>query len=120
MSAPNIVAVATITAKEAAVLLAGTATDILSNGSGSGKVLKVNGVRFTNFDGVVNYDGTLNLVKASGPTTFVYGYHTVPAKGAVRYLGKDETIYLEEGDKLSGFGSTTNKLNAFVSYEELS
>lgn len=119
MAAPNIVAVATITAKEVPVLLGSSVGDILSNAAGSGKVLKVNGIRCTNFDGSVNYDATINYVSAT-PTTFVHTYVTVPAKGAVKALAKDEVIYLEEGTKLSGFGSTANKINVFVSYEEIS
>ena len=119
MAAPNLLNLTTVTAKEICVLLGGSVGDILANAAASGKVLKVNGIRLVNFDGSVNYDATVNYVSAT-PTTFVHTYVTVPAKAAVRAMDKEEIIYLEEGTKLSGFGSTASKINAIISYEELS
>lgn len=120
MSGPNLVNVATITGKSVTKVLTGSASDILENPAASNKLFKINNIRLTNFDGTINYDGTINIYKAATGVTVVHGFHTVPAKGAQKFMDKSETLYLEEGDKLTGFGSTTLKLNATVSYEELS
>ena len=52
MSAPNLVNVATITAKSDSLLLTGTsATKLLENTASSGKVIKVNSLVVANVDG---------------------------------------------------------------------
>ena len=52
MAAPNLVNVATITAKSVQAALSTTlTTEILANGSSSGKVFKVNNILVANIDG---------------------------------------------------------------------
>lgn len=117
MAAPNIVNVATITGKTAVQVVGTSATAIVSNAGGSGKVIKVNALYAGNVDASVNYDLTVDLYRSTtayrfGPTI------TVPAKATLDVLSKP--IYLEEGDSLRLTGSTANKLEAICSYEEIS
>lgn len=122
MAAPNLVGTLTsIYLKSTAPILIGAdgaPTTLLTNSGSSGKVFKVNGIRFINFDASAPYDGTLRLNK-NGAGAEVIGFHTVPAKAVVRFLDKEEVLYMEENDVLSAFGSTTNKLIVLINYEEI-
>lgn len=120
MAAPNIVNVATITAKTKGLALTTVAQDLLENPAGSGKVFKVNMIRAANVDGVNTADVTLNFVDASPAATHRLAYTIpVPADAALVLLDKPEAIYLEEGDKLTALASAAGDIELVVSYEEL-
>lgn len=117
MTAPNIVSVATITGKSAVLAVPNTATALITNSAGSGKVLKVNALYVGNVDATTAYDLTVDLYRSSvayrfGPTI------SVAAKSSMDVLSK--AIYLEEGDTLRLTASAASKLEAVASYEEIS
>ena len=59
MAAPNLVNVATITAKSVQADLSTTlTTEILANGSSSGKVFKINNILVANIDGTNSADAS--------------------------------------------------------------
>lgn len=117
MAAPNIVNVTTIYGKSAVQAVTTTATAILSNSAGSGKVLKVNAIYAGNTDATVNYDVTVDLFRSSTAYRFVPTV-TVPAKSSLDVLS--QSIYLEEGDSLRLTASANSKIEAICSYEEIS
>ena len=117
MAAPNIVNVATIIGKTNVLALTASAQAIVSNGAGSGKVFKVNSLYISNVDGTANF--TVNVDVFRGATAFRIAHQiVVPAAATLDLLSK--SIYLEEGDSLRALGSTTLKLEAVCSYEEIS
>lgn len=121
MAAPNIVAVTTIKGRTAGKVLTGSAADILENPAGSGKVFKVNSLYVANVNGAAAADATVSFVDASPSlTTKLANTIPVPADATLVVISKDAPLYLEEGDKITGFGSTTLYLEATFSYEELS
>jgi len=62
MAAPNIVNVATITAKTDQLALSSTsATTLVSNAASSGKVIKVNMIQVANVDGTNACDVTVDV-----------------------------------------------------------
>lgn len=114
MAAPNVVNVTDIKLPSVSKQLTGSATDFLENPAGSGKVYKVDSIEATNFDAAVTYDVTVNLYKAATAVTLVWRFVAVPFKATVQLNLKP--FDLEEGDKLTAFGSTTLKINLFGSY----
>ena len=124
MSAPNIVNVATITAKTSHLDLSTTnATTLLSNAASSNKVFKVNVIYVANVDGTNNADITLSVNSAaSGGGT---AYHiaktvVVPADSTLVVVDKNSAIYLEEDRSIVATASAADDLEVVVSYEELS
>lgn len=117
MAAPNIVGVVTITGKTAVLAVTASPTAIVTNSAASGKVLKVNGLLVANVDGAANYTMNLDLFRSSTAYRLAYSL-VVPAGATIDVLSK--SIYLEEGDSLRLTGSTTLKLEAVCSYEEIS
>lgn len=117
MAAPNVVNVATITGKTAVQAVGTSATAIVTNSGGSGKVLKVNALYVSNVDGVSAYEITMDLYRST--TAYRLGLSIqVPAKATLDILSK--SIYLEEGDALRLTANTGSKLEAVASYEEIS
>ena len=120
MAAPNIVNVTTITGKTAGLAITTTPTAIVSNSSGSGKILKVNSLYISNINGTASADVTVDVYK-SGATAFRLAYLiTVPAKSTLTPIAKDIQIYLEENDSLRLTASANTYLEGVCSYEDIS
>lgn len=117
MTAPNVVNVATITAKTAVQAVGTSAAAIVTNASSSNKVFKVNALYVSNVDGANN--ATINVsIQRSGTDYHVAKTITVPADATLDVVSK--SIYLEEGDALRLLASAASDLEAVCSYEEIS
>ena len=124
MANPNIVGVATISGKTDVFSLADTsANTILSNGSGSGKVFKVNTIIVANDDGTNNADITVAYHSAAaggGAAVEIAKTIQVIADSTLVLIDKASSFYLEENRSLVATASAANDLNVIVSYEEIS
>ena len=127
MAAPNVVNVATITAKSAAVdLSTANATVVVSNAASSGKVFKLNQLIVVNDDGDNSADITITYVTADGgPTDSGTSYHlaksvAVPAGGMLVVIDKSTAMYIEEDRSIYAQASAANDLDVIASYEEIS
>ena len=116
MAAPNIVNVTAIYGKTAVQAVSTSATAIVSNGAGSGKVLKINAIYVANVDGTSNADITVDLYRGSTPYRIAYTV-AVPADATLDVISK--SIYLEEGDSIRLTASASGDLEAVCSYEEI-
>ncbi len=117
MAAPNIVSVTTITGKTAVQAVPNTATAIITNSAGSGKVIKVNALYCGNVDATTAYDLTVDIYRGG------VAYRAFPTNGVTQKMTLDvlsKAIYLEEGDSLRLTASAASKLEAVASYEEIS
>lgn len=117
MSAPNIVDVSSIIGKTSVQIVRNSATPIITNVVGSGKVLKVNALYVSNIDSSLAYKITAEVYRNSISYRFVYNV-VVPIGAALDILGK--SIYLEEGDSIRLISDTDSKIEAVASYEEIS
>jgi len=117
MSAPNIVNVTTIIGKTAVQAVGTSATAIVTNAGGSGKVLKVNALYVSNVDGSTAADLSADLYRSSTAYRLANTI-SVPADATLDIVSK--AIYLEEGDSLRLTASASGDLEAVCSYEEIS
>ena len=117
MAAPNIVNVTTIKGRTNVIVLTASAQTVVSNPASSGKVFKVNALYVSNVDGTSNYTTTIDVYRSTTPYRIAYQI-VVPAGATLDIISK--AIYLEEGDSIRALGSTTLKLEAVCSYEEIS
>ena len=124
MAAPNVVNVATITAKSAMVALSSTSqTTLVSNAASSGKVFKVNMIQIANVDGSNAADVTVDVHSAAsgGGTAYsLVSTISVPADASLVALDKGTALYLEEDRSITATAGTANDLEVIVSYEEIS
>jgi len=124
MAAPNIVNVATITAKTDTALLTGTsATAALSNAASSGKVLKVNSLVISNVDASAAATITIGIYPQDdiAGTAVVYANAvSVAPNSFLVAIDKNAGMYLEEDTSIGVTASVANDLTYTVTYEELS
>jgi len=122
MAAPNIVGVTTIIGKSIAVGLSTTASvGILTNTSGSNKVLKINTIRATNVNGTSSADITVGFSTVGAATTqYIAKTIAVPADAALLVVDKTGSFYLEENQQIIAQVSAANDIDMFISYEDIS
>ncbi len=124
MAAPNVVNVATITAKSAMVALSSTsATTLVSNAGSSNKVFKINMIQVANVDGTNACDVTVDVHSAAsgGGTAYsLVSTASVAADSSLVVLDKNTALYLEEDRSITATAGTANDLEVIVSYEEIS
>jgi hypothetical protein len=118
VAAPNIVNVATITAKTALVALTNSNASLLTNANASNQVYKINNITYANYTGSV-VTATASILRSS-VTYYMVGTVTIPANSTLVVSGKDTNFYLEEGDAIQGFASANSAVSAVISYEIIS
>jgi hypothetical protein len=121
MAAPNIVNVATITAKSVGRAVTTSFATILTNLAGSGKVLKINSFIISNITTSTSADISARVYKSGVTTAYYIAFTiTVPGSSTLVLISKDTSIYLEEGDYIEFLSSSNSTLSGFCSYEEIS
>ena len=121
MAAPNLVNVATITAKAVQAALTTTlTTEILANASSSGKVFKINNIIIANIDGTNAADASVFITKSGGSPIAIASTISVPADATLVVINKDTALYLEEGDNIEAGAGAASDLTITINYEELS
>lgn len=118
MANPNIVNVSDIRGKTAVLAVTTSATAIVTNTAGSGKVFKINSLYVANIDGTSAQEVTVDLYRSS--TAYpIASTISVPADSTLVVVDKNSNIYLEEGDALRLTAGANSDLMATVSYEEI-
>jgi len=122
MAAPNIVNVATITAKSAAALLTVSLASQVSNAVSSGKVLKINNIVISNITAsAATVRLAYNTAAAGAGTSYYLAYDiSVPAAASLIITDKTTSFYLEENTSIVALAGTASALHCVVSFEELS
>jgi len=118
MAAPNIVNVATITAKTAVLAPTTTAADIVVNATSSSTVVKLNTLVVANINGTAAATITASIYRSATEYKVAHVI-SVPAGATLVVLDKTSQIYLEEGDSLRLTASANSYLHAVCSYEVL-
>lgn len=120
MANPNIVNVTSIYGKTVTAAVTSTSTAVVSNATGSNKVLKINTIIVTNIDGTNAADVTVGYggPAASSP---IVSTVSVPADSALTVIDKSTAIYVEEGQSImvNGAPGVAGDLVILVSYEEI-
>tara|TARA_R100001163_G_scaffold53209_1_gene40574 strand:+ start:166 stop:531 length:366 start_codon:yes stop_codon:yes gene_type:complete len=121
MAAPNLANISTITAKSAQAALTTTlTTELLANGSSSGKVFKINNILVANIDGTNAATTSVFITKSGGSPIALASTINVPADSSLVVIDKNSALYLEEGDNIEGGASAASDLVITINYEELS
>lgn len=118
MAAPNLISITTVIGKTNADWCPSTLSAILANGASTSEVIRINGIFVTN---VGNADAAVNLNFLRSGLSFYIAYNNLVPVGTTSVLmGKDNGIYLEEGDSLRISASSANTLQYVVTYEVMS
>lgn len=118
MTAPNLLATSTVTGKTAQALLTTVTANVITNSSGSSTVDKLNSIVLSNYSGSAV---TANvMINRSSSLYYIGGVVAIPANSTLVLLGKDTSLYLEEGDVLQANVSANTSVSMSASYELMS
>jgi hypothetical protein len=118
MAAPNILNISTITSKTALASLTTVTSSIIINSSGSNSVLKLNNILLTNYS-TSAVTATISISRSSN-SYILGGNIAIPANSTLVLLGKDTSIYIEEGDIVQANTSANSSVNMTASYDIIS
>ena len=119
MSNPNIVNVINIAGNTGVQLVTTSATSIVTNGSGSGKIYKINAVIISNVDASNSATVTVDLYRG-GTAYRIVNAVSVLSNSSFTPIDKSLCLYLLEGDALRLTASANNRLEAICTWEEIS
>lgn len=119
MANPNIAMTSGIFGKTDVLSVGTAATAITTNAASSDKVCKINMLSVANTDGSSSVDVNVDIFRGS------VAYHiaktiSVPADSSLVVIGKENPLYLMEGDSLRVTAGAADKAQAVCSYEEIS
>lgn len=120
MANPNILNATGIYGKSAGLAVTTSPSAIVTNSSGSNKILKINSLVISNINGTTAADVTVDIFK--NQTTAFYLAYTiaVPADATLVVISKDSFLYLEENDSLRITASANSYLHGVCTYEDVS
>lgn len=117
MSAPNLINTTSVSGKTAVAALTTVTGNVLTNAASSSTVVKLNNVTLTNYSSSAV---TANvMINRSGTSYYIGGNIAIPGNSNLVLLGKDTSMYMEEGDVLQSNVSANTSVNMFASYELL-
>lgn len=120
MANPNIAGVTTILGKTDVAAVGTAATTITTNAVASGKAIKVNTLVVSNTNPSLDVDATVEIYRVSETAAFsIARTVAIPSDSSLIMIGRDNPIWLNEGDSIRVTASSTFA-NAICSYEELS
>lgn len=123
MANPNILGSTSVIGNNSLTSLSTTsATSIISNGSGSGKIFRVNSILVSNVDGADTYYVTLNLYSqaALGGTAYaIISTLNIPATSTIIIVDKNSPIYLKEDQSIGAIAEAADKIEVIASWEEI-
>lgn len=118
MAAPNLTTATSIIGKTKADWIPATLTAILTNTANSSQAFRINALFVTNLSSA---DSTVTVEIYRNFVGFKIANNIpAPTQNSLVIIGKDTTIYLEEGDSLRISAASASTLQYVVSYEIMS
>jgi hypothetical protein len=118
MANPNIVQVTQIYGNTAVQAVTTSATAIVTNNSGSGKVFKVNGIIVSNVDSSNSATLTVDLYRSATPYRLINSV-TININTSYTPVDKTLSMYLLEGDSIRLTANANSRLEAIATWEEI-
>jgi hypothetical protein len=123
MANPNILGSTSVIGNNSLTALSTTsATSIMSNGSGSGKIYRITSLIAANVDGTDPYNVTINHYRAAalGGTAYaIVSTLVIPADSSVIILDKNSAVYVKEDQSIGATAGTADKIVITASWEEI-
>lgn len=115
MTAPNLLNITSVLGKTLAYNITTVANTMVLNTVDSSTSVRINSLFVANIGSQVA-TFTVSFVRSSVSTKIAQSVSCDPGSSIV-VIGKDTSIYLEEGDSLTVQGSANGVLNAVISYD---
>jgi hypothetical protein len=115
----NLANTVTITAKTAYANVTTVSSNVLTNAANSGQIHKINNVTLTNYK-AETITANLYINRSNTGNFYLAGGLYVPGNSVLNVIGKDTSIYLEEGDTLQVNTQANSAIHMSIGYELLS
>jgi len=110
--------ITSVTGRTAVAALTTVTSNVITNSSASGTVDKLNNVILTNYTSTSVSANV--IINRSSTVYYLGGSVVIPGNSTLVLLGKDTSVYLEEGDVLQAQASANSSVNFTASYELMS
>ena len=118
MAAPNLLNSTSIIGKTAIANVTTVLSNVITNGSTSGNLVKVDSMSISNYSVAAI---TANVIMFRGATSaYIIGTTTVPAYSTLTTIARDTALLLEEGDYIQSNVSANVAAHMTISYEVIS
>lgn len=115
MASPNLLTSTTVTGKTALANCITSISSVITNSASSNTVVKLNTIIFSNYSASTT---TANaIINRSGTSYYLGGTFSIPSNSTLVLLGKDTSVYLEEGDILQTSASANSAVHMSAAYE---
>ena len=118
MAAPNLLNSTSIIGKTAIANVTTVLSNVITNGSTSGNLIKVDTVTISNYSTISVY---ANIIMYRGTDrAYIIGNTLIPASAALTAVARDTALLLEEGDYLQANVNANVSAHLTMSYEVIS
>jgi hypothetical protein len=118
MSNPNIVNTTSVKGDTVLANTISTTGVVLIDNTVSNSTYKIGTLIVSNIDTATPYDCSIKLERSSTQYSIINTV-AIPPDTSIVVISRDTSIYLRENDKILLFPSSSNKLEALCSYEEI-
>ena len=118
MALPNILVATSVIGRTTYSNVTTSLANVVQNSSASNKSLRIINLSLAGIDSLIAPNVTVAVVR-SNVLNYIVANITIPIKSTVIILGKENNIFLEEGDDLRIMASSNNMTWATISYEEI-
>lgn len=115
MAAPNLLTSTTVTGKTAYANCTTVLSNVITNSASSGTVVKLNSIILSNYS--TSTASANAIINRAAGSFYLGGTVSVPPNSTLILIGKDTSLYLEEGDVLQTIVSTNSSIHLTSSYE---
>jgi hypothetical protein len=118
MAAPNLLNSTSIIGKTAIANVTTVLSNVITNGSTSGNLVKVDTITISNYSSGTIY---ANVIMYRNPDrAYIIGTTSIPAYSTLTALARDTALLLEEGDYIQSNVSANVTAHMTLSYEVIS
>jgi hypothetical protein len=118
MANPNVLVATSLIGRTIYSNVTTNLSNVVQNATASNKSLRIVNISLAGIDTVISPNVTIGVVRAN-VLNYIVSNITIPIKSVVIITGKENNIFLEEGDDLRMVASANNAAWATVSYEEI-
>lgn len=118
MALPNILVATSVIGRTTYSNVTTNLSNVVQNSSASNKSLKIINISLAGTDATTSPNVTVGVVR-SNLLNYIVANIAIPINSKVIVIGKENNVFLEEGDDLRIMSSSNNTVWATVSYEEI-
>lgn len=115
MAAPNLLTSTSVTGKTAMAQLTTSTANVLTNASNSNTVIRLDNVILTNYSSLPAFANV--VINRSSVSYYLTGNVSIPANSTLVLLGRDTSLFLEEGDVLQANVNANTAVSFNAAYE---